>query len=121
MLLIVAAMSVFYVRRMVKMGEAPMTSATEAVAQPRPEVAPRAATIRRQRRRRLRRAAWNVVGLAVFVVLVFPVFWMISTAFKPDTEINSLLADVVLGASDAASTSATRSRGHTSGRSSRTA
>ena len=42
-----------------------------------------------ERRRRLRRIAWNVVGLAVFVVMVFPVFWMISTAFKPDTEINS--------------------------------
>ena len=28
-------------------------------------------------------------GLALFVVLVFPVFWMISTAFKPDDEINS--------------------------------
>jgi N,N'-diacetylchitobiose transport system permease protein len=42
---------------------------------------------RRERRRRLRRAAWNVVGLAVFVVLIFPVFWMISTAFKPDAEI----------------------------------
>ena len=33
---------------------------------------------------------WNVLGLLVFVVLVFPVFWMISTAFKPDDEINSL-------------------------------
>jgi N,N'-diacetylchitobiose transport system permease protein len=29
------------------------------------------------------------VGLVVFVVLVFPVFWMVSTAFKPDSEINS--------------------------------
>ena len=57
--------------------------------------------ISRQRRRRLRRIAWNVVGLAVFVVLVFPVFWMISTAFKPDTEINALHADVVLDAPDA--------------------
>ena len=45
---------------------------------------------RRQRRRRLARVAWNVVGLAVFVVVVFPVFWMISTAFKPDREINSV-------------------------------
>jgi N,N'-diacetylchitobiose transport system permease protein len=53
------------------------------------ERTPRAATVRRQRRRRLRRVAWNVVGLAVFVVVVFPVFWMVSTAFKPDDEINS--------------------------------
>jgi N,N'-diacetylchitobiose transport system permease protein len=44
-------------------------------------------TPRRARRRRLRRAAWNVLGLAVFVVMVFPVFWMVSTALKPDQEI----------------------------------
>jgi N,N'-diacetylchitobiose transport system permease protein len=50
-------------------------------------VQPRAAVRRRERRRRLRRAAWNAVGLAVFVVIAFPVFWMISTAFKPDEEI----------------------------------
>ena len=37
--------------------------------------------------RRLRRIAG--IGLAVFVIMVFPVYWMISTAFKPDDEINS--------------------------------
>ncbi len=41
----------------------------------------------RRRRRVLRRRAWDLVGLAVFVVLVFPVYWMITTAFKPDEEI----------------------------------
>jgi N,N'-diacetylchitobiose transport system permease protein len=66
-----------------------MSAVTEVARPPVARVAPRAATIRRARRRRLRRAAWNVVGLAVFVVLVFPVFWMISTAFKPGDEINS--------------------------------
>src|SRR4029453_10590759 len=70
-------------------GGSAVTSATEVVGRPRPEVIPRAATVSRARRRRIRRAAWNVVGLAVFVVLVFPVFWMVSTAFKPDAEINS--------------------------------
>jgi N,N'-diacetylchitobiose transport system permease protein len=50
----------------------------------------RAELVRRARWRRARRAGWNVVGLAVFVVMVFPVFWMVSTAFKPDDEINSL-------------------------------
>ena len=30
------------------------------------------------------------LGVAIFVVMVFPVFWMISTAFKPDDQINSL-------------------------------
>jgi len=52
--------------------------------------APRPATVRRRRRRRAARAAWNLLGLAVFAVMVFPVFWMISTAFKPDVEITSL-------------------------------
>ena len=42
------------------------------------------------RTRPARRAGWNAVGLAVFVVMVFPVFWMISTAFKPTDEITSL-------------------------------
>jgi N,N'-diacetylchitobiose transport system permease protein len=37
-----------------------------------------------------RRIGWDVVGVVVFVVLVFPVFWMLSTAFKPDDEINGL-------------------------------
>ena len=42
---------------------------------------------RRRRRRLLRRRAWDVVGIALFVVLVFPVYWMVSTAFKPDEDI----------------------------------
>jgi N,N'-diacetylchitobiose transport system permease protein len=37
-----------------------------------------------------RRAAWNVLGLVVFSVMVFPVFWMVSSAFKPDGELNSI-------------------------------
>ena len=45
---------------------------------------------RRRRRGRLRRRAWDLLGLALFVVLVFPVFWMVSTAFKPEDEINGL-------------------------------
>jgi len=36
-----------------------------------------------------RRAAWNAVGVALFIVMVFPVFWMVSSAFKPDEQINS--------------------------------
>lgn len=50
----------------------------------------RAAAARRARWRRARRSVWNIVGLVVFVIMVFPVFWMISTAFKPDDEITSL-------------------------------
>ncbi len=39
--------------------------------------------------RRVRRGGWNVVGIALFVLMVFPVFWMVSTAFKQEDEINS--------------------------------
>jgi N,N'-diacetylchitobiose transport system permease protein len=46
--------------------------------------------MRRRSRSRARQTVWNVVGIAVFVVMVFPVFWMISTAFKPDDQIVSL-------------------------------
>src|SRR5207247_4288417 len=40
-----------------------------------------------KRARLLRRAGWNVLGLAVAVVLIFPVYWMVTTAFKPDAGI----------------------------------
>jgi N,N'-diacetylchitobiose transport system permease protein len=39
--------------------------------------------------RSARRTGWNIVGVALFVVMVFPVFWMVSTAFKPADEVNS--------------------------------
>jgi N,N'-diacetylchitobiose transport system permease protein len=38
-------------------------------------------------RRRAGRLGWNVVGIMFFVVMVFPVFWMISTAFKSNDKI----------------------------------
>ena len=38
----------------------------------------------------VRRRAWDAVGLLLVVVLVFPVYWMVTTAFKPDDEINGL-------------------------------
>lgn len=38
----------------------------------------------------MRRFGWDALGIAVFVVMVFPVFWMISTAFKPNDQIISL-------------------------------
>ncbi|MFL5942372.1 MAG: carbohydrate ABC transporter permease [Gaiellaceae bacterium] len=40
-------------------------------------------------RRRAARLGWNVVGLLLFVVMVFPVFWMISTALKTNDKIYS--------------------------------
>jgi N,N'-diacetylchitobiose transport system permease protein len=41
------------------------------------------------RRRRLRRLGWNLAGLAVFVVMIFPVYWMVATAFKTGPNIFS--------------------------------
>src|SRR6202030_2158319 len=33
-------------------------------------------------RRRSIRAAYDVIGVLVFVVMLFPIYWMVSTAFK---------------------------------------
>ena len=41
----------------------------------------------RSRRRRRGQMGWNALGIAVCLVLVFPVYWMVSTAFKPDSGI----------------------------------
>jgi N,N'-diacetylchitobiose transport system permease protein len=46
-----------------------------------------AVATRRSGRRVGRKWAWNTVGILVFVVMVFPVYWMVTTAFKPDSEI----------------------------------
>jgi N,N'-diacetylchitobiose transport system permease protein len=34
-------------------------------------------------RKQLRKTGWNALALLVLVVMVFPVYWMVSTAFKP--------------------------------------
>ncbi len=36
---------------------------------------------------RSHRLGWNIVGLVLFVVIAFPIYWMIATAFKPDSQI----------------------------------
>jgi N,N'-diacetylchitobiose transport system permease protein len=61
---------------------APAPVAAKADARPVARVSP-------ARKRRGRRVVWNVVGLVVLMIMVFPVFWMVSTAFKPNSEINS--------------------------------
>jgi N,N'-diacetylchitobiose transport system permease protein len=50
----------------------------------------RPAAARRARRRRAGRTGWNLLGLVVLVVMLFPVYWMVTTAFKKDEDINSL-------------------------------
>jgi N,N'-diacetylchitobiose transport system permease protein len=42
---------------------------------------------RRSRRRLAARAGWNALGLLVFAVMTFPVYWMASTAFKHPRDI----------------------------------
>jgi N,N'-diacetylchitobiose transport system permease protein len=41
------------------------------------------------RRRRLGSLGWNSLGFLVFVVMIFPVYWMVSTAFKTGPNIFS--------------------------------
>jgi N,N'-diacetylchitobiose transport system permease protein len=45
----------------------------------------------RETRKRLRMTGWDALGLLVFAVMIFPVYWMISTAFKPDDKIVALV------------------------------
>jgi N,N'-diacetylchitobiose transport system permease protein len=40
-------------------------------------------------RRRFGRLGWNAAGIAVFLVMIFPVYWMVSTAFKTGPNIFS--------------------------------
>jgi N,N'-diacetylchitobiose transport system permease protein len=40
-------------------------------------------------RRGVNRVGWNAVGIALFVVMAFPVFWMISSAFKSNGQLYS--------------------------------
>ena len=47
----------------------------------------------RPRRKRLRRIGINLLGLLVFVIMVFPVYWMVSTAFKKPIDILSFTPD----------------------------
>jgi len=39
--------------------------------------------------KRSHRVGWNIVGLVLFFVMVFPVYWMVSTAFKTNDQIYS--------------------------------
>jgi len=43
----------------------------------------------RTRRGRIR-FVWDAIGILLFVVIAFPVYWMVATAFKPQDQIDSL-------------------------------
>ena len=62
-----------------------MSAVTPIAPTPVAPVAPR----RRSRKKRLRKAGWNLIGLIVLLVMIFPVYWMIATAFKPGQKILS--------------------------------
>ena len=62
-----------------------MSSVTQIAPTSVAPVAPRG----RGRRRRTRQLGWNVLGLLVLAVMVFPVYWMVATAFKPGQQILS--------------------------------
>jgi N,N'-diacetylchitobiose transport system permease protein len=62
-----------------------VSSVTQIAPTPVAPVAPRG----RGRRRRTRQLGWNVLGLLVLAVMVFPVYWMVATAFKPGQQILS--------------------------------
>jgi N,N'-diacetylchitobiose transport system permease protein len=44
---------------------------------------------RRRGKQRLHKAGWNLLGLFVLLVMIFPVYWMVATAFKPGQKILS--------------------------------
>ena len=62
-----------------------MSSVTQIAPTPVAPVVPR----KIGRRRRVHKLGWNLLGLLVLVVMVFPVYWMIATAFKPGQQILS--------------------------------
>jgi N,N'-diacetylchitobiose transport system permease protein len=59
---------------------APLAGAPLAGLRPRKRVS---------RRKRARRVGVDALGLLVFLVMIFPVYWMIATAFKPGSQIFS--------------------------------
>ena len=61
-----------------------MSSVTQIAPTP---VAP--VVTRPRSRKRLRKLGWNMLALVVLLVMTFPVYWMVSTAFKPGHEILS--------------------------------
>jgi N,N'-diacetylchitobiose transport system permease protein len=54
-----------------------MSSITQIAPTPVAPVVPR----KIGRRRQVRKLGWNLLGLLVFAVMVFPVYWMVATAF----------------------------------------
>jgi N,N'-diacetylchitobiose transport system permease protein len=62
-----------------------VTSGTQIAPTPVAPIIPR----KLGRRRRVHKLGWNLLGLMVLAVMVFPVYWMVATAFKPGQQILS--------------------------------
>ena len=62
-----------------------MSSVTQIAPTPVAPVVPR----KIGRRRRVHKLGWNMLGLLEFAVMVYPVYWMVATAFKPGQQILS--------------------------------
>jgi N,N'-diacetylchitobiose transport system permease protein len=62
-----------------------VTSGTQIAPTPVAPIIPR----KLGRRRRVHKLGWNLLGLLVLAVMVFPVYWMVATAFKPGQQILS--------------------------------
>jgi N,N'-diacetylchitobiose transport system permease protein len=62
-----------------------VTSGTQIAPTPVAPIVPR----KIGRRRRVHKLGWNLLGLLVLAVMVFPVYWMVATAFKPGQQILS--------------------------------
>jgi N,N'-diacetylchitobiose transport system permease protein len=62
-----------------------MSSVTQIAPTPVAPLVPR----KIGRRRRVHKLGWNLLGLLVLAVMVFPVYWMVATAFKPGQQILS--------------------------------
>ena len=43
-----------------------------------------------RRHKKLRRVGVNLLGILVFLIVIFPVYWMVNTAFKPGNDILTL-------------------------------
>jgi ABC-type glycerol-3-phosphate transport system permease component len=66
-----------------------LSSSPSAVSSSPSAVSSSPSAVRRRRRlltRRARRVGLNLLGLLVALITLFPIFWMVSTAFKPATE-----------------------------------
>jgi ABC-type glycerol-3-phosphate transport system permease component len=77
------------------MTSATITAAGRTALAPGPRRSRNREAVRARAAKRARAASLNGFGLLIALVTLFPIFWMISTAFKPSQEIYSLTPDLL--------------------------